>query len=114
MRKTFDLACELDLLDWTSGALTKDGKVAADPTRFDSILYQKLSSYLQDQGCIIKSIETQSINLLKSDPVILPTVDELYFTEGGDLPSYKFRRLIRLLAACGGITISRRHIFIPK
>ena len=113
-RRTFELACELGLMDRESGALTKDGKVAADPTRFDLILRRKLSSYLQEQGCSVKNLEAASMNMLQSNPVVLPAADELYLAEGGDLPLYKFRTLLRLLASCGGIAISRRHIFLPK
>ena len=117
IKKTFGIASELGLVDSSTGILTKIGKEAADPARFERLLRQQLTLLLGRLGCTVSSIVEMSRQLLHSRKITLPTADELYarlFTaKENNLPAGKFRTLLRLLAACGGIATSRRQVFLP-
>lgn len=114
---TFKLAVELGLLDQESAALTKVGKEAADPAHFDAAVRQCVRSCLKELGCPVEKVKVACVELLRSDKVVLPTVEELYLAvclnKELTISESKFGILLRLLAACGGIAISRRHIFLP-
>jgi len=117
VEKTFELAAELGLIDDDSGALTNIGKEAADPGHYDSVLRRRARVRLQQLGCPVAHVNTVCLEMLQSEKVVLPTVNELYLAvcvqEGLDVSAAKFATLLRLLAATGGIEISRRHIFLP-
>ncbi len=118
IERTFELAVELGLLHGDSGILTNVGKEAADPGHYDSILRRRVRLCLQQLGCPVARVTKVCLEMMRRDKVILPTVDELHLTvcveEGLDVSAAKFGTLLRLLAAAGGIMISRRHIFLPK
>lgn len=118
VRKTLALASDLGLVDGESGALTTDGTEASDPDRFSNVVRKRIQAYLNRVGCPIHTIGDACLQMLKRKNVILPTSDELYVEicvpRGIDLDSSRFRTLLRLLAQCDGLRISRRHIFLPS
>jgi len=118
VRNTMNLAVELGLLDAELGALTAAGKEAADPARFDAVIRRRLRSYFNQMGCSVDALGTASLQLLQGKEVVLPTADELYEAvcaeQNMDLSETKFRVLLRLLSASGGIRASRREVFLPS
>ena len=56
--------------------------------------------------------------MVRGKQIELPTADQLYLAmcvpDALDLPQSEFTTLLRLLAACDGIRIFRRHIFLPN
>jgi len=117
VRKTLELASDLGLVDGESGALTTDGIEASDPDRFSNVVRKRLQTYLSRLGCPLHTIVDTCVQMLKRKSVVLPTSDELYIEvcvpAGIDLDPSTFRTLLRLLAQCDGLRISRRHIFLP-
>ena len=117
IRRTIAIASELGLLDSSTGALTRIGKEAADPARFERLIRNQLTTHFDRLGCAVSSIAETSRRLLHSRKISLPTADELYanlFTaKESSLAASRFRTLLQLLAACGGIGTSRRQIFLP-
>jgi hypothetical protein len=117
VEKTFELAVDLGLLDRESGAPTATGKEAADPGRYNVILRRQVSAYLKRLGCPIDEIERTSLRLIRATKTTLPTVDTLFevICRGNEIEvsEKRFGVLLRLLAACGGIQIVRRYIFLP-
>jgi len=117
IRKAFDMAVQLGLLDRGSAALTTQGAEAADPGQFDSVLRRRIRSHLQQAGCAIESVEDAARRMLQSRKIQLPTADELYVAvcspNAVNLSQSEFCTLVRLLAACGGIRICRRHLYLP-
>lgn len=116
VRKTLGLACDLGLLD-KSGTLTKAGKEAADKKRYDVVLRRRVSAYLEEEGVSVESVKKACSSMLNGSRLVLPTAVALYevvcASEDSELPPVKFGVLLRLLAECGGIELSRRHIFLP-
>lgn len=118
IEKTLNLAVELGLLNPKIASLTKTGEEAADPSRFDRVLRRQLRSCFERLGCSVAVLEETCRKFLHRRNITLPTTNQLYqelfLAKGLDTPAYKFRRLIRLLAHCGGIRNSRRQIFLPS
>lgn len=116
--KTLNLAVELELIDPQTGGLTKQGKEAADPSRYDMIIRRGVISYLGAVGCSISDLEKTILNGFASQPISLPTADKLYdqicLSKGLDLSITKFSILLKLLAECGGIDTNRKQIFLPR
>lgn len=114
---TFELAVELGLLDKKTGKLTPDGKIAVNPTKFEKLIIDNLCKSFEKCGFSVELIKKESKKMLRGDPVVLPTADELYNRLARKkeikMTPAKFRTLLRLLAACGGIRINRRQIFLP-
>jgi len=118
IEKTIDLAAELGLVHPKTASLTKAGEEAGDPSRFDRVLRRQLRSCFERLGCSVAVLEETCTKFLHRRNITLPTTDQLYqelfLAKGIDTPAYKFRRLIRLLAHCGGINSCRRQIFLPS
>jgi hypothetical protein len=118
VRKTLALASDLGLVDGESGALTTEGTEASDPDRFSSVVRKRIQAYLSRSGCPVQTIAETCVAMLKRKNLVLPTSDELYMEvcvrQDVSLDPQKFRTLLRLLAQCDGIRISRRHIFLPS
>jgi len=118
IRNTFYLAVDFDLLERGTGKLTKAGKSAADPARFESIVSEQLEKLFTINGFSIERLEIESGVMLRGNPIVLPTADELYNKIFKDqeqtIGILKFRTLMRLLASCGGIGTTRRQLFLPR
>lgn len=114
---THALAVELGLLDGDSDQLTKAGTEAADPGRFDAVVRMQIVRCLEAHGCPIASVNQASVRLLRRRDVLVPTADALFEQcvelSRSDLGPEQFKRLLRLLALCGGLRICRQHIFLP-
>lgn len=117
VERTFELAVELELLEEKTGTLTEAGKQGADPGHYDLILRKQIEHFFQEHEISIEEIMRLSQKMLQNEQIILPTADEIYSTicdkKEVDIPLTKFRTLLQILAACGGIKISRRHIYLP-
>ena len=118
IKNTFFLAVDIGLLDRKSAKLTSKGKTAADVIRYPQILEKQIENYFQDNGFSIQDLEQASRTLLRRDKITLPTADELYlelfFDDEPNISLPRFRTVLRLLALCDGIQISRRHLYIPR
>ena len=118
VRRAFNLAAQLGLVDAESAGLTTQGSEAADPNRFGTVLRRRVRSYLQQAGCSVAKLEDASLQMLQARPIQLPTAEELYvalYASGAVNPSMsEFSTLLRLLAASDGIKIVRRHLFLPS
>jgi hypothetical protein len=117
VKRTFELAVDLGFLSPESGRLTDSGKEAADPARYDVALRRAVRSFLQRCGCPVKNLEAASREMLRKSSIVLPNANELFSAtsnaDGFDLTEPKFHSLLQLLAASGGIRLSRAHIFLP-
>lgn len=117
LRPPSGLAVELGLLQPDSGRTTQDGNEALDPKRYDAVMRRCVGGLLSRSGCPVEKLEAESVRMLHSRKVILPTADELYtatvLARGLPLPAGRFRTLLRLLCASGGMRVSRNHIFLP-
>lgn len=118
VRKTFDLAVDLGLIDVDTGHLTEVGKEAADPGSYDRVLRRRLRARFRQLGIPVDHIESASRGMLRSTEITLPTGQQLYSrvceANGIQITDARFRTLLRLLGSCGGIMLSRRHIFLPS
>ena len=117
VRKTLGLASDLGLVDRESGSLTADGAEASDPDRFSTVVRKRVQAYLNRSGCPVSTISDACLQMLRRKNVVLPTSDELYVEicvpRGIDIDLSRFRTVLRLLAQCDGLRVSRRHIFLP-
>jgi hypothetical protein len=118
VRKTFDLAVDLGLLDRKSGALTESGKAAANPVQFATVMRRRVRGYLQQEGCPVGEIERTASAMLAKRRIVLPTAEELYdavcASKRLGITAPRFAAMLRLLAASGGLASSRRQIFLPS
>lgn len=117
VRKTLGLASDLGLVDSELGSLTSDGAEASDPDRFSTVVRKRVQVYLSRYGCPVNAISDACLQMLKRKSVVLPTSHELYVElcvpRGINIDPPRFKTLLRLLAECDGLRISRRHIFLP-
>ena len=118
VRKTLALASDLGLLDAETGGLTSDGMEASDRERFAAVVRKRIQVYMNRSGCPMHIIGDACIAMLRRKNVVLPTSEELYLAlcieRNVDMDALRFRTILRLLAQCDGLRISRRHIFLPS
>jgi hypothetical protein len=89
----------------------------ASAGHYDAVMRRQVAAHLGRMDCSVERLEKISLKLIRATKTTLPTVDALYeaVCEGTDLglSPQRFGTLMRLLAACGGIQIVRRHVFLP-
>jgi hypothetical protein len=117
IQKTFSLAADLEFLNPSTGKLSAIGEKAGDPSRFERIVVEQVGNLFEKWELSIDRLMEESQKLLRGKTIVLPTAEALYVKlfEGQipPIPFSKFRTLVRLLADCGGINMSRRQIFLP-
>ena len=112
--RTADLCIELRLMDKETGGLTALGEKATQATSFEKIVGRQLWKVLAKEfGLAPDSLSTITRSLLRRKTIVLPTADAIWseLGEPGDL--MRFKRLLRLLAKCGGATVSQRPVYLP-
>lgn len=116
VRSSVRFAIELGLLG-ESGRLTAMGKEASDPERYEVVVRRQAEARLRALGCPVSRVEAVSREMLRRPKITVPTAGELYAAVvvdvDGDVGEMAFKRLLRLLATCGGLGISRREMYYP-
>ena len=115
VRQTVDLCVEIGLIKKASGELTDAGRIATDAMSFDRVVERQLWNFaFKPAGLSPDKLRSMVRTILRRDPLELPTAEQIWseLGEPGDL--MVFKRLLRLLASCGGAVVSQKPLYLPS
>lgn len=113
IERVLDLCVVLGFMG-DDGGLGRSGASAADPERFNNALRSAVEKRLSEIGAPVAKVrDTARRVLAQASGDVLPTIDALSEVLTEPAKRREFCELIGLLAAAGGISFSRRKIYLP-
>lgn len=111
---TADLCVDLGLLDGSTARLTSLGKKAREPAAFDGVLVDQIWSVLSSEFGVTRRRLAEVIRrILRAKVSELPTAEKIWSEMGEPGELLRFKRLLRLLARCGGVQVSQKPTYLP-
>lgn len=104
--------CQLLNLIRGNGSLSSEGREASRKTRFEHVISNQVHLFFQRQEVDIPTINGFIVKCLKSNPPVLPTVDEIWAATGKKISYGMFSRFMTLLTHCGSAKSNQRKIYL--
>ncbi len=95
-----------------NGRLTRNGRQALSPERFNKLVAAAVFSELLNSGMSIKRINLAIHKSLSSNPVVLPSVSYLWERSESTLSYAAFSRYLSLLGYCGFAQSSQSKLIL--
>lgn len=115
IRRAVSVCVELEFLRPENGQLTPLGVRAANPEHFDKAVVKQLNEYFKQIKTPIEAISAAiSGRLLRHNPPIVPTSENIWAAVGEPLAFEQFASYLHLLGQCGVFETSQRKSYYPR
>lgn len=109
------LCIDLYLISAPLGKITPLGVSATDPRRFSRIIGKQVSdSMANHQVPVERIIDVINNELLRRNPPVAPTADQIWEALGIPMSLRYFRRLMHLLGQSAILQVSQQRIYLPR
>ena len=119
IQNTVLLCLELKLINFRSNtiSLSRSGVAACDPRRFPAIIGDLASTYLDNIGISIDTINNAIYEAIRGNEPMPPTANALWeyiYSDGIEIDFTNFKRLINLLGHGKRLLASQKRIYLPQ
>lgn len=111
---TIMLCIDLGLMS-RDGGLTQLGVTAVDPRRFPTVVGNRVSRLLAENGVDLDTIKVAIVTILRGPVPNPPTAEEIWaqIEEPEEFDFLTFKRLMNLLGECHVLLRTQKRIYLP-